>query len=211
MARKKEEHMTSDGASYRNVATESRRQAILQAALKSFLSKGFTNTTMDDIRQLSGASTGSIYHHFENKEMLAVALYREGRSDLNNTLARAFASTEPDAGIKMLVYSYLDWFELNPDLGLYIIQAANTEYLGRHVEAFRQKVDTLPQHFFTWLTPFVEQGRIIRYPQQLYIPLALGPGREYVRRWLQGRIPGELHDVRDLLADAAWLVLSQRS
>ena len=73
--------MTGSGASYRNVATESRRQAILQAALTFFLSKGFTNTTMDDIRQLSGASTGSIYHHFENKEMLAVALYREGRSD----------------------------------------------------------------------------------------------------------------------------------
>jgi AcrR family transcriptional regulator len=198
-------------ASGRNVATESRRQAILQAALKSFLSKGFTDTTMDDIRQLSGASTGSIYHHFENKEMLAIALYREGRNDLNSNLVRALASTEPRTGIKMLVYCYLDWFEQNPDLGLYIIQAASTEYLGRHVEAFRQKIDTLPQQFFTWLSPFVEEGRIIRYPPQLYIPLLLGPGREYVRRWLQGRIPGELHEVRELLADAAWLVLSQHT
>ena len=56
-----------------NITTETRRKAILEAALKSFSTKGFTETTMEDIKRLSGASTGSIYHHFENKEMLAQA------------------------------------------------------------------------------------------------------------------------------------------
>ena len=62
------------GDSEQNTTKESRRQAILEAALTCFTSKGFTETTMEDIRKLSGASTGSIYHHFENKEMLARSL-----------------------------------------------------------------------------------------------------------------------------------------
>ena len=81
------------GASGQNTTTETRRKAILQAALKSFSTKGFTETTMEDIRRLSGASTGSIYHHFENKEMLAQALYLEGRSDLNAALLASITVT----------------------------------------------------------------------------------------------------------------------
>ncbi len=68
------------GDSEHSPTTELRRKAILDAALSCFASKGFTETTMEDIRKISGASTGSIYHHFSNKEMLARALYLEGRN-----------------------------------------------------------------------------------------------------------------------------------
>ena len=131
--------------SRRNAMTGSRRQAILQAALQSFLSKGFTDTTMEDIRQISGASTGSIYHHFENKETIAIELYREGRQQLNAALFKSLSNTDPRQALKEIVYNYLDWFEQFPDLGLYVIQAANTEYLGRHVEELRQSLDSFSQ------------------------------------------------------------------
>ena len=78
---------------------------------------------MEDIRRLSGASTGSIYHHFENKEMLAQALYLEGRSDLNASLLAAITGKPPREGIKDLIYAYLDWFEQHPDLGQFVMQA----------------------------------------------------------------------------------------
>ncbi|MBO0795388.1 MAG: helix-turn-helix transcriptional regulator, partial [Ktedonobacteraceae bacterium] len=48
------------GDSEQGTTKESRRQAILEAALACFASKGFTETTMEDIRKLSGASMGSI-------------------------------------------------------------------------------------------------------------------------------------------------------
>src|ERR1700676_3869849 len=112
----------------RSTTTESRRQAILEAALSCFASKGFTETTMEDIRKLSGASTGSIYHHFANKEMLARALYLEGRSSLNAALFTTIATNDLRAGIKALVYAYLDWFEQHGDLGQYIMQASTSEY-----------------------------------------------------------------------------------
>jgi len=202
------------GASGQNTTTETRRKAILQAALKSFSTKGFTETTMEDIKRLSGASTGSIYHHFENKEMLAQALYLEGRSDLNAALLASITGMHPREGIKAMIYAYIDWFEQHPDLGQYVMQAGSTEYLGSYVKVFRQKIqlalpkENFPQQFFDWLAPYIEDGTIARFPQNLYVPLAIGPGREYVRRWLRTRFTAEIQEVREPLAEAAWKVLS---
>ena len=202
------------GASGQNTTTESRRKAILQAALKSFSTKGFTETTMEDIRRLSGASTGSIYHHFENKEMLAQALYLEGRSDLNAALLASIIDRQPREGIKALVYAYIDWFEQHPDLGQYIMQADSTEYLGSYVKVFRQKIllafpnENLTQQFFDWLVPYIEDATIARFPRNLYVPLAIGPSREYVRRWLRTRLTEEIPEAREYLAESAWKVLS---
>ncbi|GCF08368.1 TetR/AcrR family transcriptional regulator [Dictyobacter arantiisoli] len=207
------------GASDRDAATHTRRQAILDAALTLFSTKGFTETTMEDIRRLSGASTGSIYHHFENKEMLARALYLDGRNDLNRVLLTSFKelpvdALQPRTGIKAFVYAYLDWFEQHPDLGQFFMQAADTEYLGAYIKVLRQKIlttlpiESFPEQFLLWLTPYIEEGIIVRLPQSLYYPLVIGASREFVRRWLRTRLPEEIQEVREPLAEAAWIVLA---
>ncbi len=202
------------GPTKQNTAIESRREAILQAALKSFSTKGFNETTMDDIKRLSGASTGSIYHHFENKEMLAQALFLEGRTDLNTTLLSAITNKLPREDIYSLIYAYLDWFEQHPDLGQFVMQAGSTEYLGSYVKVLRQKIqltlpnENFPQQFFDWLAPFIEDGTIAHYPQNLYVPLVIGPCREFVRRWLRTRLTTEIQEASEPLAEAAWKVLS---
>ena len=207
------EHMVV-GASSQDTASETRRKAILEAALKSFSTKGFTETTMEDIKRLSGASTGSIYHHFENKEMLAQALYLEGRSDLNASLLAAITGKPPRSGIKDLIYAYLVWFEQHPDLGQFVMQAGSTEYLGSYVKVVHQKIqlalpkENFPEQFYEWLSPFIQEGTIARFPQNLYVPLALGPSREYIRHWLRTRLTAEIKEAREPLAEAAWKVLS---
>lgn len=199
--------------SHRSTSTDARRQAILQAALQSFATKGFTQTTMEDIRQLSGASMGSIYHHFKNKETLAYALYLEGRSDLNAHLQEALNAKSPESGIQMLVRAYLTWFADHPDLGQYILQAAYTEFLGTYFKVLRQKtmtplpLETLPQDLFAWLQPFIEQGLVRRLPTSLYFPLIVGPAREFVRRWLRRRERSEMEEAMEPLALSAWTVI----
>ncbi len=202
------------GASEHSAPTEARRKAILEAALACFASKGFTETTMEDIRKLSGASTGSIYHHFANKEMLARELYLEGRSSLNAALFTSITTNDLHTGIKALVYAYLDWFEQHADLGQYVMQAGASEYLGAYVKVLRQKtMTTLPtenfsEQFFHWLIPFINDGSIVSIPKPLYAPLVIGPSREFVRRWLRTRVAAEIQEAREPLADAAWRVLT---
>jgi AcrR family transcriptional regulator len=197
-----------------STTTEFRRQAILDAALTCFVSKGFTETTMEDIRKISGASTGSIYHHFSNKEMLARALYLEGRTSLNAALSAAFAQNPLREGIVAMVHAYLGWFEQHADLGQYFLQAGTSEYLSAYVKILRQKTRTslptehLRDQMLQWLAPYIADGSAVRVPESLYIPLILGPSREFVRVWLRTRQPAEIQEARDPLAEAAWRAIA---
>ena len=57
------------------MARSSRKQEILQAALACFTEFGVEATTIEMIRDRSGASIGSVYHHFGNRERIIAALY----------------------------------------------------------------------------------------------------------------------------------------
>lgn len=205
--------MGSEGSEL-GTTRESRRQAILEAALACFASKGFTETTMEDIRKLSGASTGSIYHHFSNKEMLARALYLEGRNSLNATLVAAFSAQPLHEGITALVYAYLGWFEQHADLGQYLLQAAESEYLSAYIKVLRQKTRTtipaerLSDQFLQWLTPYINDGSVVRLPPSLYASFLIGPSKEFIRIWLRTRESEAIQEARAPLAHAAWLALT---
>ncbi|HEY1014030.1 MAG TPA: helix-turn-helix domain-containing protein, partial [Herpetosiphonaceae bacterium] len=112
-------------------AGSERRQAILQAALAVFNAKGLAAATMDDIRAQSGASTGSIYHHFPGKEQLIAALYVEGYQALHGEMRAALAGAPPAAaGVRGIVAAYLGWFERSPALGRFLLAAAGTEQVA---------------------------------------------------------------------------------
>ena len=53
-----------------------KKEAILQTALALFAERGFHNTPMSLLAKQSGASAGTIYHHFTDKDDLIHELYR---------------------------------------------------------------------------------------------------------------------------------------
>ena len=79
----------------RDPSTDTTRDEILDAALACFNEKGFTATTVEDVRGRSGASVGSIYHHFGGKEQIAAAIYVEGLIGLPERPARPAAGRAP--------------------------------------------------------------------------------------------------------------------
>src|SRR3954452_18504185 len=102
--------------SARAEATIARRSAILQAALRLFTKKGYADTSIDDLRQASGASVGSIYHHFGGKAGVAAALYIDTLHDYQQgvlDLIRELPS--PRQGIEGIVRHHLSWIASHPD------------------------------------------------------------------------------------------------
>lgn len=59
---------------------------ILDAALKVFKERGYTDSTMTDVVQSAGVSIGSIYHHVGGKEDLFAACHRRLRDTLHEAL-----------------------------------------------------------------------------------------------------------------------------
>jgi AcrR family transcriptional regulator len=196
-------------------SSQRRRQEIMSAALDCFRSKGFIETTMSDIQERSGASMGSIYHHFESKEHLAAALYLEGLKGIHGAIRGVITKNDQsEEGIKRLVHAYIDWFVQNPDLGHYLFQGMGTQYLEVEGEKIREENALLRRELGSWLRPFIESGKIARLPAELYSPLMLGPTREFLQGWLVNRLhssfanPTNLNESSQALAEAAWKALS---
>ncbi|HEX4093122.1 MAG TPA: TetR/AcrR family transcriptional regulator [Trebonia sp.] len=83
---------SSPPASESSAGTRSRRRdQILAVAAELFATKGYTRTSMRDVAAASGILAGSLYHHFESKEAIAVELVESYYSDL-------VAAAQQDAG-----------------------------------------------------------------------------------------------------------------
>src|SRR3954467_5185516 len=92
----------------------SRPDAILDAALDAFDANGVLAATLDDIRERSGASIGSIYHHFGDKEGIAAALYPQLLEAWQRGLVGAIERRGAERGIRAAVDPPLRWAARNP-------------------------------------------------------------------------------------------------
>jgi AcrR family transcriptional regulator len=82
---------------------ETRRQQILDAALRCFSRDGFHNTTTADIVRESGVSQGTLYLYFATKDDIIVALAddrHQGEAFLN---AMAQSEQDPVEGLALLL------------------------------------------------------------------------------------------------------------
>ena len=57
-----------------NLPREERKSQIMEAAMKVITRKGFSNARMDDIVKEAGLSKGAIYHHYQGKKDIFLAL-----------------------------------------------------------------------------------------------------------------------------------------
>ena len=136
------------------MARPSRKDEILQAALACFTEHGVDVTTIEMIRDRSGASIGSLYHHFGNKERIIAALYLAGTAQYADLLQRGFASAaSAEACVKLLVTSYIDWVVANPDWARFILHSRSRVEAGEMGDALR---DANRQHFAQILTALTE-------------------------------------------------------
>ena len=67
-----------------------RRESILDAALQSFVERGFHGTAIPEIAAKAGIAPGTIYHYFESKEALVNALYRQWKTAIAQRVLTAF-------------------------------------------------------------------------------------------------------------------------
>ena len=67
-----------------------KRDQVIETALKLFINQGFHSTPTAQISKESGVATGTLFHHFKNKEELINAIYREKKEMLKNALIKDF-------------------------------------------------------------------------------------------------------------------------
>lgn len=73
------------------------RRGVLDAAAELFVTHGYEGTTLRKIAAAAGIKAGSIYHHFDSKEALFLAVLRDGMTVMVDAFDRASAETDTDA------------------------------------------------------------------------------------------------------------------
>ncbi len=66
----------------RRLSASQRREALLDAAIEVFASRGYHGSSIDEIAQAAGISKGLIYEHFAGKKALHAALVEREIADL---------------------------------------------------------------------------------------------------------------------------------
>lgn len=95
--------------------TQLRKQIILEAAEKLFLSKGYEATTMDEIANEAEFSKGTVYKYFISKDELYIAIGIKAY-ELIIKYTREFTEKE-DQGIKQIMavgYAYFEFTKQYP-------------------------------------------------------------------------------------------------
>lgn len=193
----------------RTAVEMSRREAILDAALECFLLNGVAGTTIDDLRMRSGASVGSVYHHFGSKEGLAAELYLKTLRDYQDSFIAALrASRSARSGVEGSVRHHLRWVAAHPDRASYLFHCREPEVIAASDAAAKELNAGFYAQASAWLVDQVQRHHIRALPPALYHALWMGPSLEFARQWLAGaRDRANLLSAEAPLAQAAWAAL----
>jgi AcrR family transcriptional regulator len=186
-----------------------RREAILDAALACFLERGVAGAGIEQVCARSGASVGSVYHHFGGKEGLAGAVYLAAMGDYQASFMAALRRHPDDAeaGVRAAVGEHVRWcLRRRPD---------RARFLLFHGDAARSAAAALlaqlNREFFAsvlaWWRPHVRYGALRELDLDLAYALWLGPAQEYCRLRLAGRTEVAPAHAAPVLADGAWQAL----
>ena len=104
--------MATSAQARRWAKTGATQQRILDAATEVFATRGFSAATMADVVAGSGASIGSIYHHFGGKNELFLAIFEQMANAVDRRIEAAMEQagedTEPRRIFEIHVRAYLE-------------------------------------------------------------------------------------------------------
>ncbi|MEZ4630330.1 MAG: TetR/AcrR family transcriptional regulator [Deinococcales bacterium] len=93
---------------------------ILQAAALLFVDRNYADVSMDDIAESANMTKGALYHHFQSKEKLYVALMLNTLEEINHHQEASFASLKGSCREKM--ERFLCNFMTLPELSLRLLR-----------------------------------------------------------------------------------------
>ena len=186
-----------------------RREQILAAALAEFTAHGVSGGSIEGIRSRSGASVGSIYHHFVSKEEIATTLYVEGlRSYQEGFVAALDGAGSTRDGVEGAVRHHVAWIVEHYELAGFLLLERDARVLVGSSKALR----LLNLRFFRavrdWTAPRVRGGELRALEPEMLTALWIGPSQELARHWLTDSSRVSLTQAAPELAGAAWRSLN---
>jgi AcrR family transcriptional regulator len=182
----------------------SKRQALLEGALACFLEHGVVETTVEHVLHRSGASVGSLYHHFGGKEQLADALYTDCLGAYHHgACARLDLAVDAESGVRGIVEHHLGWIVAHTDRAKFLLA-----YRDHEIRPASDELLSLNRVFYGRLEHWIiDRATVALPPLPAVISQWLGPTHSFSRHWLTRTVSTEPDDAQPFLSNAAWHAL----
>jgi AcrR family transcriptional regulator len=152
---------------------EHRRKIVLEVAEKLFLSKGYDNTTMQDVADEAGYSKGTLYNAFETNELkdaLYLAIATKAYELFLNLLKKRMEKVEPGIQqVKEVGLSYYNFIKKYPayanifhDVAQKVpnLDKKNKKDLDEIEKAYLQKSEEFGEYFVMILGKAIQSKQI---------------------------------------------------
>ncbi|MBP6018414.1 MAG: TetR/AcrR family transcriptional regulator [Burkholderiaceae bacterium] len=182
-----------------------RQLATLRVALRLFNDKGYFNTSVHQIVAESGVSVGFFYHHFNDKEGIARALYQHLLQGMNELLddieKRSARADDRCAAVIQMLFSLT---ENEPQAMGFVIHARHREFLPTEKSICTTSAFVRMRRF---VAEGIEQGEVKTIDPVVASALMYGAAIRLVCLRLDGIVERPLHDYFDELWSHTWAEL----
>jgi len=186
-------------------AEPTRHEEILDAALRCFSEKGVGATTIADIRAACGASVGSIYHHFGDKDGIAGRVYLDVlRRYHASCLAALRKCGDGEGAVRTTVRHYADWVLRHRDAARMLVEARHSPQVNAAEPEIRAETRRFFEAAHGELRRFIERGELADLPPAVLTAVLVAPCSALAAEWIRSGKTSEARRQADLLADAAW-------
>lgn len=122
---------------------ERKRDAVIRTAARAFRTRGYHNTSLDDIAAELNVTKPTVYHYVENKEQLLFECFRTGLKQIMEAfdeVATAKMPARDRLGVVMTRYAEA----ITSDFGWCMVQAENQDLspaMGKKVKTLKSEID----------------------------------------------------------------------
>ncbi len=176
------------------------RQEIVEAAIQLFSRNGYHATSMQDVAQALAIQKPSLYHHFESKEAILLAILENGMERLTHQLEE-IAASDQDCVTKLraAIQAQADAIASNPPRAAVFLRedrGLGDDYLAQYLA----KSDRV-QHFFRVIIQQGIDAGVFRKADVGITASALLGAVNWMTRWYRpaGRLSAP--QIADLFAD----------
>lgn len=179
------------------------KERVAKTALRLFVEKGITETTIRDIAQAAGIAEGTLYRHYASKEDLAWDLFSTNFTTFALALDR-LQEKHPTlrAKLEAMIRHFCTFFDKDPILFSYLL-------LAQHGQL--KKVTPDMPHPMVVLRSAIaggmERGEVPKADPDVAAAMVLGVVLQVAVSKIYGRITQSLASLAETLVAACWRVL----
>jgi AcrR family transcriptional regulator len=181
------------------------RQRICDSALRLFVDRGVTETSVRDITAAAGITEGALYRHYESKDELAWQLFSDHYIQLARKLEQLQAAEPAFRGkVDALVGHFARVFDENPTLFAYLLLTQHNQV--RKVPATMMTPPGVVRRVIAEGLAKQAGGKPAIDPSVIS-SMVLGLVMQVAVDRIYGRLKMDLSELSATLADACWRVI----